>query len=70
MYIIIQPIVVVLEIVISIVDFLGFNGFVRVSSNFKAGRGAAGAIGLICSLTFLSMAGLSILVYIKIVRQK
>ena len=34
MYIIVQPIVIVLEIVISIVDFLGFNGFVRVSSNF------------------------------------
>jgi len=32
MYVIVQPAIIVLEIAISIVDFLGFNGFVRVSN--------------------------------------
>lgn len=45
----------VLEVIGSIVDFLGFNGFIRVSELFKEGRGGAGVLALIVSLLFLAM---------------
>jgi cytochrome c oxidase subunit IV len=35
LYLLVQPIMILLEVVISIVDFLGFNGFVRVGENFR-----------------------------------
>jgi cytochrome c oxidase subunit IV len=68
MYIIIQPIIIVLEIVISIVDFLGFNGFVRVHKAFTNGQGGAGVLGLLCSIIFLSMGIFSSFIYVKIWR--
>lgn len=61
---------ILLEVVVSIVDFLGFNGFVRVGDNFSSGHGGAGVLGLLVSLCFLGMAGLSTLVMVRIVREK
>lgn len=65
-YFILQPIVILLEIVISIVDFLGFNGFVRAAQMFQQGRGGAGFIGLIVSIIFLAMAIYSAFILVKI----
>jgi hypothetical protein len=48
------------------VDFLGFNGFIRVADMFKIGNGAAGVFGLIVSILFLLIAGLSGFIYFKI----
>ena len=70
MFLILQPIVVVLEIVVSIVDFLGFNGFMRVSEMYKAGRGVAGTLGLIVSLLFLGMGLFSAFIYITVLRNR
>jgi hypothetical protein len=70
MFLILQPIAVILEIVGSIVNFLGFNGFIRVSEMFEAGRGGAGALGLIVSLLYLGMGIYSSFIYFRIVRQR
>lgn len=35
LYTYIQPLVIVVEIVIAIVDFIGFNGFVKVAQLYK-----------------------------------
>lgn len=70
MFLILQPIVVVLEIIGSIVDFLGFNGFMRVSEMYKEDRGGAGTLGLIVSLLFLAMGLYSAFIYIKILRDR
>lgn len=70
MYLILQPIVIAIEVVASIGDFLGFNGFVRVSELFKDGDGGAAVLGLIVSLIFLGMAAYSSFIYVKIVLQR
>jgi hypothetical protein len=59
LYIYIQPLVIIFEIVISIVDFLGFNGFIRVSNLFSIGAGFTAVLSLIISLIFLLVAVLS-----------
>lgn len=59
LYIYIQPLIIILEIVISIVDFLGFNGFIRVSDLFSAGSGFTAVLSLIVSLIYLLIAVLS-----------
>ena len=61
---------IVLEIVAAIGNFLGFNGFVRVSEMFGAGRGAAAVFGLIVSLVFLAMAVFSGFIYFRIVKER
>lgn len=70
MFFILQPIVVILEIIASIVDFLGFNGFIRVSEMFGEGRGGAGALGLVVSLLFLGMGVFTSFIYIQIFRKR
>lgn len=67
-YFILQPIVVILEIVISIVDFLGFNGFIRAADMFQQGRGGAGFLGLTVSIIFLAMAVFSAFILVKVFR--
>jgi hypothetical protein len=59
LYIYIQPLVIIFEIVISIVDFLGFNGFIKVANLFKIGAGFSAVLALIISLIFLLVAVLS-----------
>jgi hypothetical protein len=50
---------VIVEIIISIVDFLGFNGFIRVSQQYKDGHGFQGTLGLIVSIIYILLAVLS-----------
>jgi hypothetical protein len=59
LYIYIQPLVIIFEIMISIVDFVGFNGFIKVSNLFSAGTGSKAVLALIISLIFLLVAVLS-----------
>jgi hypothetical protein len=59
LYIYIQPLVIIFEIMISIVDFVGFNGFIKVSNLFSAGIGSKAVLALIISLIFLLVAVLS-----------
>jgi len=47
-------------IVWSIADFADCNGFVMVSNNFGAGRGAAGGIGIVVALGSLAISILAI----------
>jgi len=65
---VLQPIVIILEILISIVHFLGFNGFVRVGQLFGEGRGFAGFLALVVSIIFMSIALFSSFIYIRIAR--
>ena len=44
LYMIIQPIVIVMEIIFSIVNFLGLNGFIRVNQMFDEGNHGAGKL--------------------------
>jgi hypothetical protein len=66
----VQPLVIALEVVASIANFLGFNGFVRVSEMFKEGSAAAGVFGLIVSVIFLGMALFSGFIFFRIVRER
>jgi hypothetical protein len=59
-----------LEVFVSIVDFLGFNGFIRVNKNFVQGKGGAGTLGLLVSLIFLAMALFSGFIFVKIIRER
>jgi multisubunit Na+/H+ antiporter MnhG subunit len=70
MFLILQPIAIVLEIVGSIVDFLGFNGFMRVSEMYKAERAGAATLGLIVALLYLAMGLYSAFIYVKILRER
>ena len=70
MYLILQPMAIVLEIIGSMVDFLGFNGFMRVSEMYKAERGGAATLGLIVSLLYLAMGLYSAFIYAKILRER
>lgn len=59
-----------LEVIGAIVDFLGFNGFIRVSELFKEGRGGAGALALIVSLLLLAMAAYSAFIVFIVCRKR
>jgi len=67
---VIQPIVIILEIVFSIVHFLGLNGFIRVHQLFEEGRSGAGMLALIVSLIFILIAVYSGFIYIRIARER
>lgn len=70
LYIYLQPIIIILEIVISIVDFLGFNGFIRVADKFQHNDAIAGIFGLVVSIVYLLVAALSSYVYVKVCRER
>ena len=70
LYIYIQPLVIILEIVLSIVDFLGFNGFIRVADMFKNNNAVAGIFGLVISIVYVLMAFLSSYVYFRIFKER
>ena len=59
LFIYIQPLAIIVEIMVAIAPFAGFNGFVRVSQNFSAGNGFQGALGVITSIVYLVVAILS-----------
>lgn len=67
---IIQPIVIIIEILFSIVNFLGLNGFLRVNKMYDEGQPGAATLGLIVSLIFLSIAAYSTFIYIRIARER
>jgi hypothetical protein len=52
--------VIIIEIIIAIVDFIGFNGFVKVAALYKQGGHAfAATLALIVSIIYLAVALLS-----------
>jgi hypothetical protein len=53
-------------IIASIVDFLGFNGFIRVSKYFNSGEPGPAIFGLVISILYLILAGWSGFLYFKI----
>jgi ABC-type arginine transport system permease subunit len=57
-------------IVISIVDFLGFNGFIRVSKEFANEDKAGGAFGIVISIIYLCLAIGSSYLYFRIFRER
>ena len=59
LFIYIQPLAIVIEIMAAIANFAGFNGFIRVSQNFSAGNAFEGALGVITSIVYLVIAILS-----------
>lgn len=66
MFIYLQPLAIVLWLTFSIVNFLGFNGFIRVADLYSLGYSAAGTLSLIESLLFLGEALLGSFLYYKI----
>lgn len=70
LFIYLWPLVVVILIVISIVDFLGFNGFIRVHNNFTYGHAGTAVFGLIISLIYMSLGLISSWLYYKIFRER
>ena len=61
---------IIIEIVISIVDFLGFNGFIKVSNLFNNNQAVAGIIALITSIVYLLVAVWSSYLYFRIFKQR
>jgi len=59
-----------LEIAISIVDFLGFNGFIRVAYLFNNGQAVSGILALVVSIGFIAMALFSGFLYYKVFRER
>ena len=59
-----------MEIVISIVDFLGFNGFIRVADMFNNNNAIAGILGLVVSIGFLLVAVWSSYLYFRIFKER
>jgi hypothetical protein len=47
LYVYIQPLVIIVEVIVAIVDALGFNGFVRVTQLYHDSHGLAATIALI-----------------------
>ena len=70
MYIVLEPVAIILLLIGSIVNFLGFTGFIRVSKMFDEGHGAAGAIGVVVALLFLGLSIYSGVIYVLILRRK
>ena len=70
MYIVLEPIAVILLFIGSIVNFLGFNGFVRVHKQFEEGHGTAAVLGLVVALMFLALSLYSAFIYVLILRRK
>jgi hypothetical protein len=66
LFIYLQPLVIIIEIIIAIVDFLGFNGFVKVAQEYNNGRGFQGTLGLVVSLIYVAMAFLSSNLYLRL----
>jgi|JI61114C2RNA_FD_contig_21_2654471_length_574_multi_4_in_0_out_0_1 multisubunit Na+/H+ antiporter MnhG subunit len=66
LFIYLQPIAIILWLAFSIINFLGFNGFIRVADLYNKGYSAAGTLSLIESLIFLGEALLGSFVYYKI----
>lgn len=61
-----QPLAVILWLTFSIVNFLGFNGFIRVASLYSGGYSGAGTLSLIESLLLMGNALLGSYLYYKI----
>ncbi len=70
LFIYLWPLVIIIMIVASIVDFLGFNGFIMVSKNFKNNASAPAVIGLVVSILYLVLSIWSGYLYYKIFREK
>lgn len=70
LFIYLWPLVIVIMIVVSIVDFLGFNGFIRVSKMFAAGSAGTAIFGLIISILYLVLSLWSGYLYYRIFREK
>jgi hypothetical protein len=68
LFIYLWPLVIVIMIVASIVDFLGFNGFIMVANNFKIHNSAAAVIGLVVSIIYLVLSLFSSYLYYRIFR--
>ena len=67
-YVIGQPILTVLLILISIVNVFGFNGFIRVSQLFSDGHGFAGVLAIVVSLVFMGAGLFSGFIYFRVMR--
>ena len=63
-----QPILAVLYVIISIVNIFGFNGFIRVSQLFGDGHGFAGVLAVVVSIVFLGVGLFSGFIYFRIMR--
>jgi hypothetical protein len=66
MYMYLQPIAIILWIIFAIINFLGFNGFIRVNLLYFGGYGAADMLSLFGSLLSLGNAILGSFVYYKV----
>lgn len=70
LFIYLWPLVIIIMIIISIVDFLGFNGYIRVSRMFSEGNPLPAVFGLVVSILYDVLAIWSGYLYYKIFREK
>ena len=66
LFIYLWPLVIIVMIIASIVDFLGFNGFMRVAKYFNANEPAPAVFGLVISILYLVLAIWSGFLYFKV----
>lgn len=69
-YLILQPIMIVIQFIISITNAFGFNGFIRSSYLFTWGKVFAAILAITVSIIFMSCGIFSSFIYFKIVRRK
>lgn len=66
LFIYLWPLVIIVMIIASIVDFLGFNGFMRVSKYFNQNEPAPAVFGLVISILYLVLSLWSGYLYFRI----
>ena len=69
-YLIAQPILIVLELIISITNAFGFNGFIRVHHLFHDSMHLAGVLAIVVSMIFLLTALFSGFIFVRIFRER
>ena len=70
MFFILQPILIVLEVAISITNAFGFNGFIRVHQLFDLEKKFAAILAILVSVIFLATAIFSTFILVRIFREK
>lgn len=70
LYFITQPIAIVLEAVISIVNFFGFNSFLRATNLFQQEKNFSAVLAIMVSVIFLVIALFSTFILVRMVRER
>ena len=70
LYFFIQPVIILVEVVISIIGYVGFNGIIKIVNLFENDQVIAALFALVVTIGFLCMAGFSTFLYVKVWRER